>query len=153
LPKAEKTLLGLKKNDYLSLVITFNLSNTYKLKKDYDSAINLMSEYINDLRAANTEELTATNVKADNLDELYAVALYNRACYTTKKAFSSGRDDVLIGKALDDLKKSVDLDPESKEYAWEDTDFKGLKDERNARFAEIVGREYPELTGGTLVKA
>jgi predicted negative regulator of RcsB-dependent stress response len=83
--EAEKTLLDLKKNDHLSSVVTFNLSHIYKMKKDYNSAVKLVSEYIKDLRAANVDS-----------GEKYAAALYNRACYRTLKAFSSGRDDVAI---------------------------------------------------------
>jgi hypothetical protein len=61
-------------------------------------------------------------------------------------------DDILIAKALDDLKKSVDLDPEFKEYAWEEKDFERLKKGGNLRFAEIVGREYAALTESGTVK-
>jgi vacuolar-type H+-ATPase subunit E/Vma4 len=44
--QAERYLLNLKQKDYLSPVINFNLANTYKMKKDYDSAIKLFNEYI-----------------------------------------------------------------------------------------------------------
>lgn len=124
--QAEKSFLDLRKTSPLNSAITYNLSNTYKLNCDYDKAIKLMNEYIKELSEANIKDLRDANmeeVAQKHAKENYAV--YNRACYTILKAFSSKRDDILIAKGLDDLKKSVDLDPEIKEIAWKDKDFKG----------------------------
>lgn len=130
--KAEKYLLDLRQNDRLDFSIYSQLSNLHKRKRDYNGAIDLTDRYIEDLRAANMGS-----------DEAYTKALYNRACYTTLKAFSSGRDEVLLTKALDDLRRAIGLNSGLRELAWNDDDFKMLKEERNPRFAEIVGQEYP----------
>jgi tetratricopeptide (TPR) repeat protein len=140
--KAEKYLLDLRKNDRLDFSIYSQLSNLYKRKNDYTGAIDLTNQHIEDLRAANMGS-----------DEAYTKALYNRACYTTLRAFSSGHDEVLLAKALDDLRRAIGLNPELRELAWSDDDFEKLRKERNPRFAEIVGREYLELTGGDTGKS
>jgi hypothetical protein len=138
--RAQKNLLDLRKNYPLDDLVCYKLSNVYKRLNDLNSAIDLTNQYIEDLRAASIEDLRAANVKSD---EVIPIVLYNRACYTTLKAFSSGRDDVLLAKALDDLKGAIDLSPALGETARKDHDFEMLKNESNPRFAEIVGWEYP----------
>jgi hypothetical protein len=95
-----------------------------------------MDEYINKLH----------NAKMESGVEAEIHAIYNKACYMTLKGLSSGRDE-LINTALDNLKKVVDLRPELKKSAWDDDDFKELKNKQNRRFYEIVGQECP---GGTV---
>ncbi len=61
-------------------------------------------------------------------------------------AMSPPRDKALLAEALDDLKRAIDFDPPRSRYAWDDEDFKELKEEKNPRFAKIVGQKYPEST-------
>ncbi len=67
--------------------------------------------------------------KAISLSENYEAALYNRACYRCVLGHN-------VELVLEDLRRSIKINPENKRYAREDSDFNSIKD--NADFKRIT---------------
>lgn len=96
------------------------LGRLYKFNKDYLKGIETLTRFL--------------DVKGDEEDVDFADVLYNRACYKSllweqnKKKPATLRDE-----ALEDLTKSISINPENKEEAKEDKDFNPIKSSKAFR--------------------
>lgn len=107
------------------------LGRLYKKLEEFDDAINVLTVFLR-----NKE-------KKNEIDIDYAAALYNRACYNTlayAEAAKIKRPSVshyqLKTNALEDLRKTVGLNPDHKKDAAEDKDFDSIRDD--VEFKKII---------------
>ena len=95
---------------------TILLGRLYRARKDYQSAINVLDNF-----------LRHKEQQGESRDEDYAAALYNKACYYTLW-WDETNDERHKDLALESLSASIEIWPENKNDAKSDPDFKPFEE-------------------------
>lgn len=120
--------------------IHLRLGRMLKLAGELEEAITLMTTAIIDPYEAEGEG-------SGHAPITYSDALYNRACYKVLRSpecADAGASEALLASGLDDLEKALTLDPSSKVDAWQDSDFRVIRDARNVRYLTLVEKRPPQ---------
>ena len=148
-PQAIETLESIRQQFPFDRTLHIYLGRLYRGEENYDDAIKVLRNFTTNLTTCENNKLSESRKKVDLSD-----AHYNISCYHVLKAENLKNnigDSVefeinrIINEALEDLKISIHLWDDNRNYAAKDPDFNFIKGDQ--RFLDLLFLESTNTSG------